>query len=148
MYTYLHFFLRRHYKELRDAAGDPHAGVGNLTAHSDSTDGKEERDEKDERGAHTRKSSHQDPEYGEKVRKVFLMKAYPTFYVILLIPGILNRMVEAWGGSSKVLQLMQASTQFVGLANAITYGWNEKILAQLKVKFGRKPKPPLGSHIV
>jgi len=148
MYTYLHFFLRKHYKELRDAAGDPHAGGVNLTALSDSTDDRDERDKNDDSGAQTQKSSRQDPEYGEKVKKVLIMRAYPTFYVILLIPGILNRMVEAWGGSSKVLQLMQASTQFVGLANAITYGWNERILEQLKLKFGRKSKSSSGSRMV
>ena len=60
------------------------------------------------------------------------MNAYPIFYVILSIPGIANRLVEAWGGTSKILQLMQASIQYVGLANAITYGWNERIWCSLR----------------
>ncbi|PUU74047.1 G protein-coupled glucose receptor regulating Gpa2-domain-containing protein [Tuber borchii] len=151
MYTYLHFFLRSHYKELRDAAGDLHADAGALTvdlSNSHSADEKYENDENDKRKTHTQKPSHRDPDYGGEVKKVFLMRAYPFFYVILLIPGIANRMVEASGRSSKVTQLLQASTQFVGLANAITYGWNEKILGELRERFGRRPKPSPGSHIV
>jgi hypothetical protein len=73
-----------------------------------------------------------------KVRKILRMRSYPTLCVILWIPGIANRLVEASGGSSKVLQLMQASTQFVGLANAVTYGWNEKIYMQLREKFQKR----------
>ncbi|KAG0643789.1 G protein-coupled glucose receptor regulating Gpa2-domain-containing protein [Tuber brumale] len=101
------------------------------------------------RETHTRKPSCQGSEDSEKkLKKVLLMRAYPTFYVILVIPGIANRLVEASGGSSRVLQLMQASTQFVGLANAITYGWNESILVQLKKKFCRMSKSSPGPNIV
>jgi len=153
MYTYLHFFLRSHYKEVHNAAaaGDLHADAGGLTAHlsnSHSVDEKDEDDPNDKRRTHTQKPSHRDPDYGERVRKVFLMRAYPFFYVILLIPGIANRMVEASGRSSKVTQLLQASTQFVGLANAITYGWSERILEELRERFGRRPKPSPGSQMV
>ncbi|KAG0136672.1 G protein-coupled glucose receptor regulating Gpa2-domain-containing protein [Tuber indicum] len=97
---------------------------------------------------HTRKLSCQDLDFEKKLKKVLLMRGYPTFYVILVIPGILNRLVEASGGSSKALQLMQASTQFVGLANAITYGWNESILVQLKKRFGWTSKPSPGPDMV
>lgn len=151
MYTYLHFFLRRHYKGLHDAASDSHADAGGLTSHlsnSYSADEKDEDGENDKRRTHIRMPSHRDPDYGDKVRKVILMRAYPFFYVILLIPGIANRMVEASGRTSKVTQLLQASTQFVGLANAITYGWNERILEELRERFGRRPKPSPGSHVV
>lgn len=150
MYTYLHFFLRDHYKGLNNAAGDSHADAGGLTAlsNSDSVDEKDEDGENDNRRTHARKPSHRDPDYGDKVKKVILMRAYPFFYVILLIPGIANRMVEASGRSSKVTQLLQASTQFVGLANAITYGWNERILEELRERFGRRPKPSPGSRMV
>jgi len=75
-----------------------------------------------------------------KIRKVLLLNAYPAAYIILWIPGILNRLVEASGGSSPALQVLQASTQFVGLANAITYGWNERIAHQLRKKFSNVKK--------
>jgi hypothetical protein len=61
----------------------------------------------------------------QKIQKILLMRVYPTLYIIFWIPGIANRLVEASGGTSQVLQLCQASTQFIGLANAIFYGWNE-----------------------
>jgi hypothetical protein len=72
-----------------------------------------------------------------KIQRVLLLNAYPAAYIILWIPGIANRLVEASGSTSKVLQIMQASTQFVGFANAITYGWNERIAAQLRKRFSK-----------
>ena len=44
------------------------------------------------------------------------------------------RISQATGHYSYVLQVMQASTQFIGFANAVTFGWNEKIGEQLKRK--------------
>ncbi|KAF3932377.1 hypothetical protein ABW19_dt0202731 [Dactylella cylindrospora] len=73
-----------------------------------------------------------------RVRKILLLNAYPAAYIILWIPGIVNRLVEASGGSSRVLQVLQASTQFVGLANAITYGWNERVGQQLRDYFSER----------
>ncbi|KAF3928487.1 hypothetical protein ABW20_dc0107821 [Dactylellina cionopaga] len=67
-----------------------------------------------------------------RIRRVLLLNAYPSMYILLWIPGIVNRLVEASGHSSPVTQLLQATTQFVGLANAITYGWNERVGTQLK----------------
>ncbi|KAH8824564.1 G protein-coupled glucose receptor regulating Gpa2-domain-containing protein [Flagelloscypha sp. PMI_526] len=52
-----------------------------------------------------------------EVTKIMLMNAYPLSYMILWIPGIINRIIEATGHSSHVSQLLQASTQFIGLAN-------------------------------
>ncbi|KAK2459257.1 hypothetical protein APHAL10511_008734 [Amanita phalloides] len=69
------------------------------------------------------------------VRRVLLMNAYPLGYIILWIPGLANRLVEATGHSSKVMQLLQGLTQLVGLANALTYGWNERVAKQLKERF-------------
>ncbi|KAJ6263902.1 hypothetical protein Dda_0039 [Drechslerella dactyloides] len=66
-----------------------------------------------------------------RVRRILLLNAYPAMYILLWIPGIANRLIEASGGSSPVTQILQASTQFVGLANAITYGWNERVGRQL-----------------
>ncbi|CZR56355.1 uncharacterized protein PAC_06243 [Phialocephala subalpina] len=67
------------------------------------------------------------------IQKLLLFNAYPIGYVLLWIPGIMNRFVELSGGHSRILAIAQASTQFVGLANALVYGYNERIwgLAQL-----------------
>ncbi len=57
-----------------------------------------------------------------QMQKIFLLNAYPIMYIILWIPGIANRIAEASGHSSRVVNILMASTQYVGLANAITYG--------------------------
>ncbi|KAG7444648.1 uncharacterized protein BT62DRAFT_933684 [Guyanagaster necrorhizus] len=67
-----------------------------------------------------------------QVARVLLLNAYPIAYIVLWIPGLCNRLVEASGHTSRVLQLMQATTQFVGFANALTYGWNENVAKSLK----------------
>ncbi len=72
-----------------------------------------------------------------QIQKLLLLNAYPIAYVLLWIPGILNRIVEATGHKSRPLAIMQASTQFIGFANAITYGYNEQIKRQLSERFGR-----------
>ncbi|KAL0950073.1 hypothetical protein HGRIS_010077 [Hohenbuehelia grisea] len=69
------------------------------------------------------------------IQRILLLNAYPLLYIILWIPGLANRIVEATGNKSRVTAILQASTQFVGLANALTYGWNERIARQLKKKF-------------
>ncbi|KAI9800292.1 MAG: hypothetical protein M1833_003406 [Piccolia ochrophora] len=66
------------------------------------------------------------------IKRTLLLNAYPIMYILLWVPGIANRIAEASGHPSRVLVIMQASTQYVGLANAITYGLNEKVLGQLK----------------
>ncbi|KAI9792074.1 MAG: hypothetical protein M1816_003056 [Peltula sp. TS41687] len=71
------------------------------------------------------------------VKKTLLLNAYPIMYIILWIPGIANRIVEATGSSSRPLTILQASTQYIGLANAITYGLNERVVGQLREKFWR-----------
>ncbi|KAK0227540.1 G protein-coupled glucose receptor regulating Gpa2-domain-containing protein [Armillaria fumosa] len=68
----------------------------------------------------------------KQISRVLLLNAYPIAYILLWIPGICNRLVEASGHSSRVLQIMQASTQFVGFANALTYGWNENVATSLR----------------
>ena len=75
----------------------------------------------------------------KRIKRAFLLNAYPIMYIILWIPALLNRFVDASGHRSRALTIMQCSTQFVGLANAITYGMNEKILTKLRERFGRKP---------
>jgi hypothetical protein len=62
-----------------------------------------------------------------EIKKMLLLNAYPMLYIILWTPGIINRLMEAAGHKSRVLTIMQCTTQFVGLANAITYGFNEHL---------------------
>jgi hypothetical protein len=62
-----------------------------------------------------------------EIKKMLLLNAYPMLYIILWTPGILNRLLEATGHKSRVLTILQCTTQFVGLANAITYGFNEHL---------------------
>ncbi|KAK8137410.1 hypothetical protein PG984_002903 [Apiospora sp. TS-2023a] len=67
------------------------------------------------------------------LRRMLLLNGYPILYIVLWIPGIATRLVEAVRGSSPVwLVVMQSSTQYVGLANAVTYCWNEKATQRLK----------------
>lgn len=64
----------------------------------------------------------------KKIQLALLLNAYPIAYVLLWLPGFINRFVElSTGKSSFVLQVLQSSTQFVGVANAITYGFNERV---------------------
>lgn len=62
------------------------------------------------------------------IQKMLLMNGYPIAYIILWIPGIANRLVESTAGSSpQWLSILQASTQFIGLINALTYGLSEQM---------------------
>ncbi|KAK8151967.1 G protein-coupled glucose receptor regulating Gpa2-domain-containing protein [Phyllosticta citribraziliensis] len=61
-----------------------------------------------------------------EVRRMLLLNAYPIMYIVLWIPGITSRLAEAaLGYRVRWLAVAAASTQYVGLANAVTYGWNE-----------------------
>ncbi|KAK6855532.1 hypothetical protein PG995_007683 [Apiospora arundinis] len=67
------------------------------------------------------------------LRRILLLNGYPVLYIVLWIPGIATRLVEAVRGSSPPwLVVMQSSTQYVGLANAVTYSWNEKMTERIK----------------
>ncbi|KAK0197615.1 hypothetical protein F5146DRAFT_1156246 [Armillaria mellea] len=55
----------------------------------------------------------------KQLSKILLLNAYPIAYIVLWIPGLCNRLVEASGRTSRVLQIMQASTQFIGFANSV-----------------------------
>ncbi len=72
------------------------------------------------------------------VHRALLLNAYPLAYIILWLPGIANRLIEATGHSSTVMQYLQATSQLVGLANALTYGWNERVERQLRERFSRR----------
>lgn len=66
---------------------------------------------------------------------MMLLNAYPVLYILLWMPGILNRLVEAAGHSSFVLTVLQCSTQYIGLANALTYGYNEHLKTSVREDF-------------
>ena len=53
-----------------------------------------------------------------QIQKLLLLNAYPIGYILLWIPGILNRLAELGGRECRALGIAQSSTQFVGLANA------------------------------
>ncbi|KAG6219900.1 hypothetical protein E4U26_007041 [Claviceps purpurea] len=66
------------------------------------------------------------------VRRMLLMNGYPIAYILLWIPGMCNRLVESVNGSSpQWLTVLQASTQFVGFVNAVTYGYSEQMRRDL-----------------
>jgi len=88
------------------------------------------------RGSKSFRTLSSNPQY-QAIQRVLLLNAYPLAYIILWIPGIANRLIEATGHSSSVMQILQASTQLVGLANALTYGWNERVAKQLKERFSK-----------
>ena len=72
------------------------------------------------------------------VHRALLLNAYPLAYIILWLPAIANRLIEATGHSSTVMQFVQLTSQLVGLANALTYGWNERVERQLREKFSKR----------
>ncbi|KAI4647831.1 hypothetical protein J4E93_004242 [Alternaria ventricosa] len=70
-----------------------------------------------------------------EIKRMLLLNAYPILYIILWLPGILNRLVEAAGHPSYALSILQCSTQYIGFANAITYGFNEHLKTTLRRDF-------------
>ncbi|OJD31877.1 glucose receptor git3 protein [Diplodia corticola] len=75
---------------------------------------------------------HRHAQVEREVRRTLLLNAYPIAYVILWLPGIANRLVEAVSGTSpRWLLILQSTTQYVGLANALTYGFNEHMRSML-----------------
>ncbi|ERF76987.1 hypothetical protein EPUS_06855 [Endocarpon pusillum Z07020] len=61
------------------------------------------------------------------IEKILLLNGYPILYIVLWIPGMFNRALESTIGSPDWLKALQSTTQFVGLANAFTYGYNEQL---------------------
>ncbi|PHH87571.1 hypothetical protein CDD83_8684 [Cordyceps sp. RAO-2017] len=59
------------------------------------------------------------------LKKMLLMNGYPLAYIILWMPGIINRLTESVGSSPRWLRALQCSTQFIGFVNAFTYGFSE-----------------------
>jgi hypothetical protein len=57
---------------------------------------------------------------------MMLLNGYPLGYLILWTPGVVNRFIEIKGKSPPWLVALLASTQYIGLVHAITYGYNEQ----------------------
>jgi hypothetical protein len=70
----------------------------------------------------TLQPSFKDP----RIRVVAQMTAYPALYILLWIPGIVNRGVEASGRTSITLQYLQASTQLIGLVDTIIFAAQQR----------------------
>ncbi|KAK8197544.1 G protein-coupled glucose receptor regulating Gpa2-domain-containing protein [Phyllosticta capitalensis] len=78
--------------------------------------------------SHARRIKHrrqQSRSIERDIWRILLLNTYPMLYLILWIPGILNRIMEAAGKDYEWLDVMQCSTQYIGFANAITYGYKE-----------------------
>lgn len=61
------------------------------------------------------------------IHKMLLLNAYPIGYILLWAPGIANRFAELTGHHYRFLAIAQASTQFVGLANARKYSFTSTL---------------------
>ncbi|KAH7131694.1 G protein-coupled glucose receptor regulating Gpa2-domain-containing protein [Dactylonectria estremocensis] len=72
-----------------------------------------------------------------EIKRMMLLNGYPLMYVLLWIPGLVNRLMEASGHkpSPTTMAALQVSTQFVGVANALTYGFNHHLRDRLKVMY-------------
>jgi hypothetical protein len=82
----------------------------------------------------------------KNLKKMLMMQGYPLIYIVLWIPGITNRLWESIAGKSPLwLQALQASTQYIGLGNTITYAWNEQLYSKVRAELGR---PRAGFHTV
>ncbi|KAF8334377.1 G protein-coupled glucose receptor regulating Gpa2-domain-containing protein [Amanita rubescens] len=90
------------------------------------------------RGTSQTASSFSSDTQHQAVQRALLLNAYPLAYIILWIPALANRLIEATGSSSIPMQFLQVTAQLIGLANALTYGWNEKVAELLKEKFASR----------
>ncbi|KAJ3528857.1 hypothetical protein NM208_g10014 [Fusarium decemcellulare] len=66
------------------------------------------------------------------LRRMMLLNGYPLGYLILWTPGVVNRFIEIRGTSPRWLVALLASTQYIGLVHAVTYGYNEQIGRSLR----------------
>lgn len=88
-----------------------------------------------------RKTEAQEPPQQKRVerevKRMLLMNAYPILYVLLWIPGLVNRLLQAANHplSSRVLDALQAAPVFIGFANAVTYGFNQHLRRRIASDF-------------
>ncbi|KAJ4422705.1 hypothetical protein N0V82_002602 [Gnomoniopsis sp. IMI 355080] len=95
-------------------------------------------------GAATKAETYKTPEtkrIEREVKRMLLMNAYPIFYVLLSVPGLVNRLLQASGSplSGRLLDALQASSAFIGFANAVTYGLNRHLRTRISATFRSKP---------
>ena len=74
----------------------------------------------------------------QAIQRALLLNAYPVAYIILWLPDIANRLIEATGHSVTAMQFLQVARQLIGLTNALTYGWNERAKTQLMKRFSKR----------
>lgn len=79
------------------------------------------------------------------LRRMLLLNGYPIAYILFWIPGIANRLVESVGTSPQWLTSLQACTQFIGLANALTYGFTEQLQRAVKMWISTRGFRTLGN---
>ncbi|KAF4954073.1 hypothetical protein FSARC_12240 [Fusarium sarcochroum] len=86
-----------------------------------------------------------------EIKRMMLLNGYPFMYVLLWVPGLVNRLLEALGTpvSETTIAALNTSTQFIGFANAATYGFNHHLrdrlnalywtptITRIKKRFGR-----------
>ncbi|CBX91463.1 hypothetical protein IAQ61_010810 [Plenodomus lingam] len=60
-----------------------------------------------------------------EVWRMLLLNMYPVTYLVLWLPGMLNRLTEGLGHNIRALVILQSSTQFIGFANATVYIYQE-----------------------
>lgn len=68
-----------------------------------------------------------------EIKRMMLLNGYPFMYVLLWTPGLVNRLLEALGTpvSETTIAALNMSTQFIGFANAATYGFNHHLRDRL-----------------
>ncbi|KAM0215655.1 hypothetical protein ACHAQD_008217 [Fusarium lateritium] len=68
-----------------------------------------------------------------EIKRMMLLNGYPFMYVLLWTPGLVNRLLEALGTpvSATTIAALNMSTQFIGFANAATYGFNHHLRDRL-----------------
>jgi hypothetical protein len=70
---------------------------------------------------------------------ILRLVAFPTVYVILWLPGVFNRILEASGIVSPVAYFLQSFTQLIGFADAALCMWNLRAVMQSSSKAPSSP---------
>ncbi|KAL8370006.1 hypothetical protein RB595_000390 [Gaeumannomyces hyphopodioides] len=85
-----------------------------------------------------------------EVQRMLLLNAYPILYVLLWVPGLINRLMEAAGHplTGRAAQALQSSSQYIGLANALTYGFNRHIRHRITGDLLQKLRPGSVKEII
>lgn len=76
------------------------------------------------------------------ISKALLMNGYPLAYVLLWLPAQIRAATDAAGHTPHWINLLQWTPHFIGIANALTYGYNENIKREIKQFLAsRRPRP-------